>query len=163
MSTLTRQQRDDLVHAINQTVGFYRKTLDPAQIPFWLSAVEGYDPDDVKAALMHHTKVDRREPRPSDLMDFLNERKARKRTAIEPPKHVPCPPEISTAWRWFLALSAGDVLGDSPSRITMGTKAARELDQDTQDRYLRIVNEQARQLGMPDAIPDEYKIAEVWA
>lgn len=164
METLSRQEREDVIHAIDQTVSFYRRKLEPSHIHFWMEALAGYGAEAIKAALANHTKTDRREPRPSDLLPFLEEQRARERSRLPTPDqvHTPAPPEIVAAWKWFMAVNAGDLLGDKPSSLSMGQKAALAVDQDTQDRYLLIVNEQARLYNMPEAIPPEYRLAEVW-
>ena len=37
------------------------------------------------------------------------------------------------------------------------------IDDKTEERYLALVNNHARQMNTPDALPEEFKIAEVWA
>ncbi len=166
METLSRQEREGIVHAIDQALSLSRKKLEPSHIPFWMNALEGYGLEEVKAALMHHTKHDRREVKPADLLPFLEEQKAKRRAALPARSEVytPAPREIETAWRWFNAINdGGSRFPDKLTWISMGITAALELDQDTQDRYLRIVNEQARMYNMPEAIPPEYRVSEVWA
>jgi len=64
--------------------------------------------------------------------------------------------ETREAWLWFIGkLSAGS---DSMGGVFKQKPATIEQE----DNYLLIVNREARRTGIPDAIPDEYKIAEVW-
>ena len=58
------------------------------------------------------------------------------------------------AWMWFIA------------QVTEGSRLAmfqnQEATPEQEDQFLKIVNDEARRLHWPDAIPDGYKLQEVW-
>ncbi|MEE4247358.1 MAG: hypothetical protein V2I33_18265 [Kangiellaceae bacterium] len=61
------------------------------------------------------------------------------------------------AWTWFLAkVSQG---GDIP----LFQYRLENTDDEQERRYIEIVNHEAKRLHQPEAIPDEYKLQEVWA
>ena len=59
------------------------------------------------------------------------------------------------AWTWFLG------------KITAGTGYAifqhRQATPEQEERFLLIVNQEAKRLNQPDAIPEEFRLREVWA
>jgi len=65
--------------------------------------------------------------------------------------------QCRVAWKWFI----GEMCSGSKS---MGSlfKPIRLTDEQ-RDRAIEIVNYEAHRTGEPDAIPDEYKLAEFWA
>lgn len=65
--------------------------------------------------------------------------------------------QISVAWRWFL----NKITADSES--LNGVFKPITLTPEQQDTAIEIVNYEAKRCGTPDAIPDQYKLAEVWA
>lgn len=151
--------RDDVIHAIEQTLAFYGKQLDKVAIAFWLNAVRSHDIQDVKRALMDYPKVGKYAPKPVDILEILDANVAQKRAKLPstPPPETSCPVHIRDAWMWFNnRLVEGSVLLDG---LFSGS---HHVDLDTQEEYLRTVNEQAKLYNQPDAIPDEFKLQEIW-
>jgi hypothetical protein len=152
---MTPEEKDDLVYAIGQTLGFYGKELDRAQLSFWLTALSGRSVPAVKRALLEYVKVGRFAPKPAQIIELMGVGREQAET-LPPPEPRPCPPEIAQAWLWFMG------------RTTQGSnleglfQADGEVDTATQEKYLLIVNQEAHCAGQPDAVPDEYKLGSVW-
>lgn len=152
--------RDDLTHALAQMMGFYGKKLDQTAVRFWFNAFHGRDPELLKQAMLDYTKTGRYAPKPVDILEVLDTNRSRDESRKPPIEHThtPCPAHIERAWRWFIPMSAsGSRNFDGVLEYDVG-----DVDPDQQEEYLRIVNEQARQYGTPEAIPDEFKLWEVW-
>ena len=157
---MTPVEKDDFVHALTTTMRFYNKTLDKGQVKVWFGALSQYPIAQVQRALDEYPHVGRYAPKPVDILDILHEIREREAAneSREQEDYTPCPPEIQAAWMWFMGVCAeGSALMDGLF------SSSRDVDVATADHYLRIVNEQAKLYNNPDAVPDEYKIDEVWA
>lgn len=152
--------RDDMIHAIGQTMSFYGKPLAKTDVPFWMQAFQGKDWETLKRCLILYTQQGRYAPKPVDILDLYDIEAARRggRTERQAKPATTCPAHIATAWRWFI------------NRCTAGSRNVPEplfsedqdIDMKTQEAYLLIVNQEAHRLNEPEAIPDEYKLPEVW-
>lgn len=153
-------ERDDLIHVIDSTLGFYGKKIDRGALKFWLSALRGHPFDQVDAAFAEHVRIGKYAPKPVDILDIIGARRQRQaaRASHESDPHTPCPAHIDAAWRWFIPMMA------SGSKNLDGVLQynTRDLDLETQDKYLLTVNQEAMAQNMPEAIPDEFKLKEVW-
>jgi hypothetical protein len=152
--------RNDLVHAIAQVQGFYGKKLDQGGATFWLDALWGNDVQAIKNALIEYTKTGKFAPRPAHIIEIMDLHKAKNRAKVPPPQDAPpkeYDKEIATAWVWFFKI----ITVDSVLFKNM-FDAQPDVDPETAERYLRIVNEQAMLYNTPDAIPEEFKLKEVW-
>lgn len=149
--------RDDFVHALTQTLKFYGKELDKMQTSFWVTACRDRPAKKLKAALVEHTKAGRFAPKPADILSLVdNMSQQGGRAELPPPPTTNCPPEIANAWIWFNKLIC------STAKNELMRQKADVLDEETEERYLHIVNHEAHKYGIPDAIPEEYKLSEVW-
>jgi len=154
-------EKDDFIHALGQTLKFYNKDLDREDGTFWVHACRDYPVERLKQALLAHVKQSKFAPKPADLINILSDgtlgmQKAQSKLPA-PEKANPCPPDIAKAWMWFIGRCAEgsknlDGLFDSKSGVSL----------DEQERYLHIVNHEAKLNNQPDAIPSEYRLAEVW-
>lgn len=152
--------RDDMIHAIGQTLSFYGKSLGKPDVPFWMQAFRGKDWDTLKRCLILYTQQGRYAPKPVDILEIYDTEVSRRggRQLREAIPHNPCPAHIAAAWRWFI------------NRCTAGSRNMPEplfsddqpVDMKTQEAYLLIVNQEAHRLKEPEAIPDKYKLPEVW-
>jgi len=61
------------------------------------------------------------------------------------------------AWQWFIGYMAKD--SDAMSGIF---KHGDNLTLDQQEEFIEVVNREAKRCNIPSAIPDEYKLTEVW-
>jgi hypothetical protein len=151
--------KDDFMFALGQTLKFYGKQLEKESWPFWYQAFFDEDIGQVKQALMRYTREGKYAPKPKDILEIVDVGKSYRKAALPPPKPMTtnCPPEIAKAWMWFI------------NRVAQGGAMAglfqdsAPVDLPTQERYLHIVNHEAQRLCTPDAIPDEFKLQEVWA
>ena len=150
-------ERDDFVYALEQTMAFYGKELEKMQASFWVDACGDKSADRLKRALREHVKVGKFAPRPADILSIVDNmsKHSMVENALPPPVTTNCPPEIAQAWMWFIGRIGGD-MGAS----LFGSKP--DLDLATEERYLHLVNHEAHKYGTPEAIPDEFKLVEVW-
>lgn len=156
---MNRVDIDDFTHALGQTVAFFGKELDKGQVALWIRAFAGKDYPPIRNALLEYTRVGRYAPKPRDIYEIMDEQRATEAARLPPPQQQSCrcPPEIASAWMWFLATITKD------SKTISGIfDSSLNIDIDQQEKYLHIVNHEAHRLSRPDAIPEEYKLQEVW-
>lgn len=151
-------ERDDLAHALGTTMEFYGKKLDKPKFAFWINALTGKDLGDIKRALLEYARIGRYAPKPVDILDLISKYRDTRRAQLPPPPYNPCPDYIAKAWRWFIPMMAsGSKNFDGVLRYDVG-----DVDPATQDKYILIVNQEAKAQNMPDAIPAQFKLKEVW-
>jgi hypothetical protein len=156
---MDRVDRDDFAHVLGQTMEFYGKTLEKSDFSFWYSAMGDRHVSTIKTALKEYVKIGKYAPRPASIMEIINNLTPQSRQAAlpPPPPETSCPPETAKAWMWFIG------------RMCKGSKLdglfsdKLDIDIETQEKYLHIVNHEAKATDNPESIPDEYKLAEVWA
>ena len=151
-------ERDDFIYALQQTMAFYGKEIDKMQTSFWVDACRDKPVAKLKLALREHIKSSRFAPKPAEILSHVDSlAKQSGRNELPPPPTTNCPPEIAKAWMWFIG------------RTTVGSSMAglfdsrSDIDIEQQEKYLHVVNHEAHKYDMPEAIPDEYKLQEVWA
>lgn len=154
---MERHERDDFMYALGQTLKFYGKTLEDGDFAFWYSALGDRSVSQIKTALKEYLKVGKFAPRPANIMELINNARPAMTKSLPPPPTTTCPPEIADAWRWFIARTTQDT---SMSGLFQSSEV---MSMEQQEKYLHIVNHEAQRLNQPDAIPSEYKLAEVWA
>jgi hypothetical protein len=151
--------RDDMIYTIQQTQMFYGKELDELQIKLWLRALGHCTLEEVKRACSDYTAEGRYAPKPVDIIERVKRHRDNRRGALPPPAEPTqssCPPEIAAAWAWYVRLRMSGGIGTG-----FGGKAP-DIDPELQERYLHIVNHEAKRLGAPDSLEDEHKLQEVW-
>ena len=150
---MNRVDIDDFTHALAQTVGFFGKELDKAQVALWIRAFSGKEYPPIRAALIEYTKIGRYAPKPRDIIEIMDEQRVATQARLPPPdkQSCHCPQNIADAWAWFIKMHSGHEFG----RKTQPTNEQQEI-------YLNTVNHEAHRLNMPDAIPEEFKLKEVW-
>ena len=157
---MTPIERDDFIHALGQTFSFYDKELDPTKVSFWITACKSIPVKALKSALLDHVQVGKFAPRPADIIKLAqNHREHISRALPPPPMETKCDPEIAKAWRWFIQFSAS---GGTNRQLTDAMGKKQDISPELQDKYLAIVNGEARTHNCPEAISDEYKLREVW-
>ena len=149
--------RDDICHAVGQTLKFYGKDLEPTDFSFWWYALRDSNPDKIKQALKDYIKVGKFAPRPKDVLELIENNNRPAERALPPPSETTCPPDIARAWMWFIGQTARDSenfssIFDSGSPVTL----------EQQERYLHVVNHEAHKANMPEAIQPEFRLQEVW-
>lgn len=159
-SVFTPRDRDDIAHSLGQAFAVHGRKLDAKVLRVWLEALAGFTADEIRTALQEHIRTSTNVPKPAAVIEIARTHRsaAQARIPHEEKPFTRCPQDIADAWIWFQSLCLeGSRLGG-----TMGVAPPDKIDPDTREKYLRIVNEEARKFDQPDAIPDEYKIAEVW-
>jgi len=156
-----RKDRDDFVHAVQQTYRFYKKDFEDSDASFFWTACKDIPVAKLKAALIEHTRRSHYKPMPAHIIDIANEmgQRAAQNALPPPPTNDRKKTELDAAWpyciKWFCQSSDG-VIGQSMS------KGFQRADADTEQRYLHMVNHHAKSMDMPDAIPEEFRLREVW-
>ena len=150
--------KDDFSHALGQTLAFYGKELDSTQFSFWYRALSDRPIEKIKAALLEYVKIGRFAPRPAHILELIGSSTEQARNTLPPPddSYTKCPEEIHDAWTWFIGMYCKD------SRNMDGVFKRDPVSAELEERYLHIVNHEAQKAGMPDAIPDEFKLKEVF-
>lgn len=150
--------RDAFAHALGQTLKFYGKTLEKSDFSFWYSAMGDRNIGTIKNALKEYIKIGKYAPRPANVIELMHTRAEHSRTLLPAPVVTTnCPPEIGQAWMWFIRhIAKGSKNLDS----IFSDQGPATLEQ--QEKYLHVVNHEARKYNQPDAIPAEYRLAEVW-
>jgi hypothetical protein len=154
----TRVDRDDFIHALGQTLRFYKKDLEEFEASFWWTACKDVPVRKLKDALLEYPKRGKFAPKPADILEIVGDNGQRhaENALPPPPMETKCPPEISRAWMWYIGQNAKgtsmDGLFDSSLKV----------DLETQEKYLHIVNHEAHRVNNPDAIAPEHRLREVW-
>ena len=152
---MTPAERDDVAHAIHQTMAFYDKELTPGQMKIWLHAVSVRDAQDVKAALLEYIKIGQYAPRPKNILELV-ENKRFERLRSEPVQRIEnkvreAPPEVAKAWQFVIKLwGMGDMYGVS------------KVSPEEQDRMIELCNRQCVANGNAEAIPPEAFREDIW-
>ncbi len=154
---MNQMERDDFSHALGQTLQFFGKKLEKSDFSFWYSAMGDKPVIQIKNALKEYVKVGKFAPRPANILELLNQNSAHQRAALPPPEKVEtsCPPEIADAWCWFIRKIGGEMAQGMLPEVEGVTP-------DMEERFLHIVNHEAKRTNQPESIPDAFKLAEVW-
>lgn len=156
---MNQVEKDDFAHALGMTLQFYGKTLEKSDFSFWYSAMGDRSVLTIKNALKEYIKVGKYAPRPANILELMQNRAEHSRQQLPAPNlTTDCPPEVGAAWMWFIRHNAKgsknlDSLFSNQSPVTI----------EQQEKYLHIVNHEARKYNQPEAIPPEFRLAEVWA
>ena len=63
-------EKDDFIHALTQTMGFYGKEINKMQTTFWVDACREYPVEKLKLALRQHIQIGKYAPRPADILEL---------------------------------------------------------------------------------------------
>ncbi len=155
---MNQVEKDDFAHALGMTLDFYGKKLEKSDFSFWYSAMGDRNVATIKNALKDYIKIGKYAPRPANILELMQNRAEHGRQALPVPEMTTnCPPEIGKAWMWFIhhiakgSKNLDSIFGDC-EKATLAE----------QEKYLHMVNHEARRCNKPDAIPEEYRLAEVW-
>jgi hypothetical protein len=154
---MDRKELEDCMHALGQVYAFYSKEFDDIQRAFWMQFIQGQEYNRLMSALRKYPSEGRYAPKPKDIAELIE------RDAPAVPSHkalsskpltTNCPPKISRSWVFWL----GHWYGMNPSTWP---KVEGVTEEDAEE-MLTVVNREAKRTNSPEAIPDAYKIAEVW-
>lgn len=155
----TTSDKDDFLYALGQTLGFYGKELDRMQTSFWWTACRERPVKKLKNALIEYTKIGKFAPKPADILTLVDNMNINRGDRAEAHK-IPttsCPPDIAKAWMWFL----GRITEESENFAGI-FESGGDISITEQERYLHVVNHEAHKYSTPEAIPEEYRLPEVW-
>lgn len=154
---MDRKEEGDVIHAVQTTFAFYNKQLDDLQRGVWSRIVRdsGYTAFQWKDVLRKWFTVGKFAPRPSEIMELLslNVGAAKTKAEAPPPLTTDCPPDVAKAWTHWLPIFWGEALPFVSNVI---------VDEAQAEKYLHLVNHEAKRVNAPESIPDTYKLEEVW-
>ena len=145
------------MHGLGQVYAFYGKEFDEIQRALWMKFVQKQDYHRLMAALREYPEHGRYAPKPKDISELIERDKPQQgRIGEFPNKEIEtdCPPEISRAWMFWLQHWYGMNPSTWPKVEGVSEEEAEEM--------LMLVNKEAARTGMPDAMPEGYKLPEVW-
>jgi len=151
-------ERQRYEEALQQCLNFYNKSADQMQLNVWWYALQHYTLEEVRKAFADYCLRGRYSPKPVEIIELIKENREHtnlgSRAAPEP-LTTDCPPEIAKAWSWYLGVRCqGSNLG--------GLFSGADVPGELQEKYLHLVNHEARVHNQPEAIDDEHKLREVW-
>ena len=134
---------------------FYGRDFNDISRQMWRVYIRerNEEPEELKSALRRHCAKSKFYPKPADITEILDN-KPRRASSYNwnKPLTTDCPEDISDAWRYWLGRWY-------EHKIFL---ARDPLDESEQEKWLIIVNKEAKRTGTPEAIPDEYKLKEIW-
>lgn len=154
---MDRVELDDALHALTQTMLYYGKELDDNQMRFWRSYLLNENVVEVKAALLAHSHQSRYAPKISDVSDLIKQARqagAPQYKALAPTPESNCPPEISNAWLYWIKRWHDFDLPGTPDQSAVSESQA--------EAWLVLVNQEAKRHNTPEAIPEDFKISDIW-
>lgn len=155
---MDRVELDDALLALNKTFKYYGKQLDHDQLAFWRHWLIKQDVDAVKRALVEHVDKSQFAPKISNLTDLIANQKQAEQSIYQEGRALPvatCPELITRAWLYWLPEFHGSAIGGIMGRVSGVT--AEEAEE-----MLLLINREAKRTNEPTAIPEDYRLAEVW-
>jgi hypothetical protein len=155
-------EREQFSHALGQTLRFYNRDLDKDTFSFWITALADHSWFRIRRALLEYVKRGKHAPKPADIIEIITEqRRTDHLQQLPPPSDVPArrQTELDQAWIYTIKLIASTGKGPLAKGLAGDFK---RLDDATEERYLHLVNHHAREQNMPDALPPEFRLAEIW-
>ena len=152
---MTREEEDEVLLAVDKLVKFYNRELDDLSKQFWRQWIRTVnDKEELLSAMRKYATRGKFCPKPADIQGIIDEnpKKARDHNWNKP-LTTDCPQDVSDAWRYFLGKWWNH-------KIFL---ARDPLDESEMERWLIIVNKEAKRTSTPEAIPDEYKLQEIWS
>ena len=149
----------DVVFALKYCFEFYGKHLDKQQLQVWQNIIRSNSYNSVQWAtvLKSYFQVGKFAPKPPEILEMLaEERQHSQARSFKPPEPLTtnCPAHIADAWRYWIPKFWGqDLPGPSTNVVDSPEK---------EDEYLMTVNREAKRTKIPEAIPQIYKLQEVW-
>ena len=156
-----RVQKDDIRYALTQLMSFFDKEVDDRLWKFWWAVLKRLPYDNCMRALREYLAEGKYAPRPANIVEIAKRYPVPdvdKGNLYNPAVHqTDCDPTVARAWMWFISMSSAD-----SALFKDGLFSDKKVDDNTQQKYLQIVNAEAKRLNAPDSIPDEYKLIEIW-
>jgi len=154
---MEQKEINDVLFAVDYLLKFYGKSMEKIHKQVWSRTIidSGYSSFQWQEALRRYPSIGRFAPRPSEILDQLNlQRENKPKSQPESqPLTTNCPEDISNAWRYWIPRFWGQPLPASTQQ---------EDQPDKEDEYLMTVNREAKRANTPEAIPELYRLREVW-
>jgi hypothetical protein len=152
-------QRDDVIHALKYCYSFYRKPFLDVDKQVWGGMIRDHNytsqqwQEEIRVYMARGTFC----PKPKEILGQLaenHERKVHKRLSEPTVIEDTCPPEVSAAWRYWTPIFHGQELPFASNKL--------DADEEQAERWLLIVNREARRMKLPESVPEQYQLKEVW-
>ena len=148
----------DVVYALKYCFSFYGKELDKQQLQVWQNIIRGnsYNAVQWQAVLKNYFQVGKFAPKPPEILEMLAEEREHTQAKKPPPQPLTtnCPEHIASAWRYWLPKFWG--------MAVPGVSTIPVPQPELEDEYLMTVNREAKRTNTPEAIPQGFKLREVW-
>ena len=149
----------DVMFALKYCFEFYGKRLDKQQEQVWKSIIRNnsYSSFQWQAVLKQYFQIGKFAPKPPEILELLTmeAERTKGKEATNPQSIVTnCPEDISSAWRYWIPKFWGEALPFQSDESEVSTEQAEE--------WLYTVNREAKRTKNPDAIPETYKIEDIW-
>ena len=151
---MTRDEEDEVISAVEKLVRFYNRELDDLAKQFWRQFIRQVgDKEELLSAMRKYSTRGKFCPKPADIQQIIDENPRQARSYDwNKPLTTDCPTEIADAWRYWLGKWWGH-------KIFL---ARDPVNPEEEENWLMIVNREAKRTNTPTAIPDDFKLAEVW-
>lgn len=153
---MEKKELEDVLFAVKYTHQFYNKQLEDVHRQVWSRTVldSGYSSFQWLESLRQWPAIGKFAPRPAEILEQLNLKRENKPKNYQQsePLTTDCPEPIAKAWRYWIPIFWGQSLPFDVEEADMGEAEA----------YLILVNEEAKRTDTPDAIPDKYKLEQIW-
>lgn len=154
---MEQKELNDVLFAADYTLKFYGKPMEKIHRQVWSRTIidSGYSSHQWQEALREWPSIGKFAPKPSEILDHLNLKRENKPRSHQPsePLTTDCPEPIAKAWRYWIPVFWGQ---------SLPWGEAEDADFSEAEAYLNLVNQEAKRLNMPEAIPDKYKIEQIW-
>ena len=148
----------DVVYALKYCFSFYGKELDKQQLQVWQNIIRSnsYNSVQWQNVLKQYFQVAKFAPKPPEILEMLAEEREHTQAKAPPPQPLTtnCPEHIADAWRYWLPKFWG--------MPVPGVSTIVVSDPELEDKYLMTVNREAKRTNSPEAIPEGFKLNEVW-
>ena len=148
----------NVVYALKYCFSFYGKELDKQQLQVWQNIIRSnsYNSVQWQNVLKQYFQVGKFAPKPPEILEMLAEEREHTQAKAPPPQPLTtnCPEHIADAWRYWLPKFWG--------MPVPGVSTIVVSDPELEDKYLMTVNREAKRTNSPEAIPEGFKLNEVW-
>lgn len=153
---MEQKELNDVLFAADYTLKFYGKPMEKIHKQVWSRTVldSGYSSFQWKEVLREWPSIGKFAPKPSEILEQLALKSENKPRRFDSKKEElePCPEPIAKAWRYWIPVFWGQSLPFE----------SEDVDEAEAEAYLLLVNEEAKRTNTPEAIPDNYKIEQIW-
>lgn len=154
---MEQKELNDVLFAVDYLLKFYGKSMEKIHKQVWSRTIidSGYSSFQWQEALRQYPSIGKFAPKPSEILDQLNLRRENKPKGQSAPEPLTtnCPDHIANAWRYWVPRFWGQALPASTQQ---------EDQPDKEDEYLMTINREAKRTNTPEAIPEIYRLREVW-